>query len=245
MTEAHKPKQAATVILLRRTQSAGFEVFLTRRPQGMAFLGGMYCFPGGTVRKEDYSASMLRRCFGLTSGQAQKIIGAHFSPKEAMGFWIAGIRELFEEVGIVLAVAESKDQSGLAPICQNGLAGQHTALVRKEESFQSILESKNLLCDASSLLYFSHWQTPSKQPIRFDTRFFLAILPDAQLPLGSSPEVVDSLWLTPDRALQLLADNKLPMIFPTFSSLRTLADFDSLESLLREYSPEILDYGSG
>jgi len=237
MTEPHKPKQAATVILLRRTKSSGFEVFLTRRPEGMAFLGGMYCFPGGTVRKEDYSASMLRRCFGLTPVQAQKIIGAHFSPKEAMGFWIACIRELFEEVGILLAVAESKDQSSLESIRQNGLAEQHAALVRKEESFHSILESKNLLCNASSLLYFSHWQTPSKQSIRFDTRFFLAILPDGQLPLESSSEVVDSLWLTPDRALQLLADNKLPMIFPTFSSLRTLADFDSLESLLREYGP--------
>ncbi len=236
MTEAHKPKQAATVILLRQTESAGFEVFLTRRPQGMAFLGGMYCFPGGTVRKEDYSAAMLRRCFGLTPVKARETIGAHFSPKEALGFWIAGIRELFEEVGILVAVAESKDQSALTRIRQNGLAELHTALVRKEQSFQSILESTNLLCDASSLLYFSHWQTPSKQSIRFDTRFFLAILPDTQLPLESSPEVVNSLWLTPDRALQLLADNKLPMIFPTFSSLRTLADFDSLESLLREYN---------
>lgn len=236
MTEAHKPKQAATVILLRQTESAGFEVFLTRRPEGMAFLGGVYCFPGGTVRKEDYTATMLRRCFGLTPIQARERIGAHFSPKEALGFWIAGIRELFEEVGILVAVAESKDQSALTPIRQNGLAELHTALVRKEQSFQSLLESTNLLCDASSLLYFSHWQTPSKQSIRFDTRFFLAILPDTQLPLESSPEVVDSLWLTPDRALQLLADNKLPMIFPTFSSLRTLADFDSLESLLREYN---------
>ena len=235
MTDAHKPKQAATVILLRQTESAGFEVFLTRRPEGMAFLGGVYCFPGGTVRKEDYTATMLRRCFGLTPIQARERIGAHFSPKEALGFWIAGIRELFEEVGILVAVAESKDQSALTPIRQNGLAELHTALVRKEQSFQSILESTNLLCDASSLLYFSHWQTPSQQSIRFDTRFFLAILPDTQLPLESSPEVVDSLWLTPDRALQLLADNKLPMIFPTFSSLRTLADFDSLESLLRDY----------
>src|ERR1043166_4951450 len=115
MTEAHKPKQAATVILLRQTESAGFEVFLTRRPEGMAFLGGVYCFPGGTVRKEDYTATMLRRCFGLTPIQARERIGAHFSPKEALGFWIAGIRELFEEVGILVAVAESKDQSALTP----------------------------------------------------------------------------------------------------------------------------------
>ena len=72
--------------------------------------------------------------------------------------------------------------------------------------------------------------------MRFDTRFFLAVLPECQFPLPNSPEVAHSLWLTPDRALQLFVKNELPLIFPTFASLRTLADFSSLESLFREYT---------
>ena len=53
MNEKAEPKQAATVILVRRAAPKGFEVLLTRRPDSMPFLGGMYCYPGGTVRKDD------------------------------------------------------------------------------------------------------------------------------------------------------------------------------------------------
>ena len=71
--------------------------------------------------------------------------------------------------------------------------------------------------------------------MRFDTRFFIAVLPEGHTPLPTSYEVAHSVWLTPDRAMQLFNRNELPMIFPTFASLRTLADFDTLASLLREF----------
>jgi hypothetical protein len=47
-----------------------------------------------------------------------------------------------------------------------------------------------------------------------------------------------SLWLTPDRAIQLFERGELPLIFPTFASLRTLADFETLESLFEEFSDQ-------
>src|SRR5262245_6893363 len=107
MREAQKSRQAATVILLRPAEPNGFEVFLTRRPDEMAFLGGRYCFPGGAVQKEDCVPAMLHLCNGLSPADARRIIGAHLSPPEALGLWIAGVRELFEEVGILLAVDSS------------------------------------------------------------------------------------------------------------------------------------------
>ncbi len=236
MREPQKSRQAATVILLRPAEPNGFEVFLTRRPDEMAFLGGMYCFPGGAVQKDDCVPAMLRLCNGLSPADARRIIGAHLSPPEALGLWVAGVRELFEEVGILLVV----DSSGHAwPAAQrrgHNLADKHTALLQETLSFRSLLESEKLRCDASRLIYFCHWQTPEQSSIRFDTRFFLAALPEEQTPLPASPEVAHSLWLTPDRALELFAKNELPLIFPTFASLRTLADFDSLEAVLIEYS---------
>jgi 8-oxo-dGTP pyrophosphatase MutT (NUDIX family) len=144
---------------------------------------------------------------------AQKIVGGQFSPAQALGLWIAGIRELFEEAGILLAV-NSLGQPWAAHI--NNLADKHAALLKKTLSFRSLLESEGLLCDASRLAYFSHWQTPEEISMPFDTRFFLAPLPKGQTPLPTSPEVTHSLWLTPDRALELFANDKLPMIFPTF-----------------------------
>lgn len=232
MNGQNKSRQAATVILLRAAEPNSFEVFLTRRPDEMPFLGGMYCFPGGTRRKDDCSTAMLRLCHGLSPIDARKIVGAQFSPPEALGLWIAGIRELFEEAGILLAV-DNFGQPWAAE--QHHLADKHTALLQKTLSFRSLLESEELLCDASRLAYFSHWQTPEEIAIRFDTRFFLAALPKGQTPLPNSREVTHSLWLTPDRALELFVKDQLPMIFPTFASLRTLADFDSLESVLKEY----------
>jgi len=235
MTDPQKPKRAATIILLRPSTPNGFEVFLIRRPEGMAFLGGMHCFPGGTVTKDDYSAAMLRCCRGLTAEQARKIIGAHFTPQEAMGFWVAGIRELFEETGILLAVNKTGERVALKAERNSRLIEQRSELLVQSLSFHSLLVHEDLSCDLASLAYFSHWQTPSHVPIRFDTRFFLAALPDNQSPLPTSPEVAHSFWLTPDRALQLFAKNELPMIFPTFAALRTLADFDSLERVMKDF----------
>jgi 8-oxo-dGTP pyrophosphatase MutT (NUDIX family) len=233
MKEKPKAKLAATVILLRPVEANGFEVFLTCRADSKAFLGGMYSFPGGALREEDSSAAMLRFCYGVSPVAARKIIGAQFSPAQALGLWIAAIRELFEETGILLAINQSGQPWATDPKIPAGRREAQNAL-----GFRSLLESKGLLCDASRLAYFSHWQTSEKIAIRFDTYFFLAILPQDQTPFLTSPEVAHSLWLTPDRALELFAEDKLPMIFPTFASLRTLANFESLNGVLKEYGAD-------
>ena len=235
MSDISKPKLAATVLLLRPAQSGGIEVLLTRRPNEMAFLGGVYCFPGGTVCQEDLSAALLRRCQGLSSTAARKIIGSHFIPHAALGLWVTGIRELFEEVGVLLAMTQNGTPAWMDRDLNHRLAKKRTALLARDLSFNALLEAENLQCDTTQLAYFSCWQTPSQFKIRFDTRFFLASVPADHPPLMASPEVVESVWLTPDRALQLFDKGTLPMIFPTFASLRTLADFESLESLFAEF----------
>jgi 8-oxo-dGTP pyrophosphatase MutT (NUDIX family) len=222
-------------MLLRSVGAEGFEIFLTRRPDNMPFLGGMYCYPGGGLRTEDYSAPMIKRCAGLAPEAAREIVGAQFRPDQAIGLWIAGIRELFEEVGVLLAVEESGGRPALNSERAARLADQQRLMMGRAIKFPELMERESLLCDLSSLAYFSHWQTPSQVSTRFDTYFFLALMPDAQTPQASSDEVAHSLWLTPDRALQLFSRGELPMIFPTFASLRTLADFDSLDSVLKEY----------
>jgi 8-oxo-dGTP pyrophosphatase MutT (NUDIX family) len=242
VTTQQNSKRAATVILLRRAEAKGFEVLLTQRPETMLFLGGMYCYPGGAVRKEDSTARMIDRCFGLTPAQARKIINAQLSPGEAIGPWVGAVRELFEETGVLLAVEESGSPFILDSARAARLAQKHAALLNKSLDFLSVLESEKLYCDLGSLVYFSHWETPA-QAIRFDTRFFLAALPDNQTPFFASEEVTHSVWLTPDGALKLFERGELPMIFPTFASLRTLADYETLESVLKDFfgerSPQI------
>lgn len=235
MTERAKPKQAATVILLRPAARNGFEVFLTRRPDTMPFLGGMYCYPGGKMRKADYSQAMLELCAGLTPRQAQEIIGAQFKPEEALGLWVAAAREAFEEVGILFAVDASRRRFLPDAERERRLAEKRRQMLDQSLSFSALLEKESLLCDLGQLAYFSYWQTPAQFSMRFDTRFFIAALPDRQTPLPTSYEVAHSIWLTPDRALQLFSASELPMIFPTYASLRTLADFETLESVLKQF----------
>jgi 8-oxo-dGTP pyrophosphatase MutT (NUDIX family) len=229
MSAPAKVRAAATVILLRPAEAKGFEVFFTRRPDTMPFLGGMYCYPGGSITKGDSSQSSLERAVGVTPIQARKIIGAHFSPRAALAFWLAAVRELFEECGILLAT------ESLGADVSPKLPTLHRALLDRSLSFAGLLEQENLRCDLGRLSYFSHWQTPSQIPLRFDTRFFIAALPPEQTPLPSSYEVTHSLWLAPEQAMQLHERGDLPMSFPTFASLRTLADFDALENVLHEY----------
>jgi 8-oxo-dGTP pyrophosphatase MutT (NUDIX family) len=235
MTEIRRPKQAATVILLRSAEAKGFEVFLTRRPDGMPSLGGMYCYPGGTVTKDDITPRMVDRSRGLTPKQARNILGANYSPSEAIGLWITGVREVFEEVGVLLAAEQFGAQLIIDDNRAAHLEQKHAALLKKSMSFLELLESESLVCDLAALSHFSYWQTPSQVRLRFATHFFIAPLPEGQTPLATSNEVTHSLWLTPDRAMQLFNRGDLPMIFPTFAALRTLADFETLESVLSEF----------
>ncbi len=234
MKETQSPKPAATIILLRARQPSEFEVLLTQRRAAMTFLGGAYCFPGGLLREEDCSDRLLARSRGLTPAAARAIVGAHFAPRKALGLWLAAIRELFEEVGILLATTIASER-----ISFDGtrITEIHAALRAKTLSFQTVLERENLLCDTARLAYFSHWQAHADSATGFDAHFFVAALPEDQTPLATSYGVAHSLWVTPDHALRLFDKSALPMSFSTFASLRTLADFDSLDRVFKEFRP--------
>ena len=268
MSAVAKPEPFSSVILLREAQPHGVEVFLTRRPDELPVIGGKYCFPGGAVYKSDHAANILRRCRGLSGERARKVLGAHFAPPEALGCWIAAIRVLFEEIGILFAVKENGEPITWSPTGKP-VAPSTTPVGRNPEQdppakagdrvegsdaelnlrllekcaarrdgaldFTALMERENLFCDAGKFAYFSHWQTPGEFSRSFDARFFLAAVPDYSTPLRTSHEVAHSLWLSPDRALQLFAQGELPMAFPTFASLRTLADFDDVSRLLKEF----------
>jgi hypothetical protein len=116
------------------------------------------------------------------------------------------------------------------------LERERRRIVKRDTTFAAMLEAENLHCETGALLYFSHWLTPEEFAMRFDTRFFVALMPPGQTPLERSEEVADSLWIAPEHALKLYVDKKLPMIFPTYASLRTLADFETVEGVVKEFS---------
>ena len=222
------PRNASTVALLRPDNRGGFDILLTRRPETMRFLGGFYVFPGGTVHRDDYSAAMLRRCQNLTATAAQQILGSHHEPHEAIGHWVAVARELFEEVGILLAISESGE--AFRPIdeaTQRRMEQKRQAMVKKQLDFAGFLESEDLYCDLGRAVYFDHWVTPDMYSMRFDTRFYVAVLPPGQIPLARSEEVTDSLWIKPAEALSRINRRDFPILPPTTTVLHEFSRFSS------------------
>jgi 8-oxo-dGTP pyrophosphatase MutT (NUDIX family) len=227
-----RPKHASTVLLLRPSSDGKFEILLTRRPSEMKFLGGYYVFPGGSICPEDRSEKTLSRCRGLSAKAAGKILGDHLGPDLSLAHWVAVVRELFEEVGILLCVTET----GAEPDAEyrDKFEENRQALVAGALDFGSFLEAKNLFCDLSRLVYFSHRVTPEFYPMRFDTRFYLAGLPQGQTALEKSEEVADSVWITPEKALRE-ANRNLPLLPPTTTMLQNLCAYDSWESLCDKF----------
>jgi 8-oxo-dGTP pyrophosphatase MutT (NUDIX family) len=229
-------RYASTVVLLRPDEDGSFEILLTRRPLGMKLLGGYYVFPGGTVHKDDYSERVLERCRGLSESDAQKLLGRRHEPELALGHWIAGIRELFEEVGILLCEAKSGEPIELRDeTTKERFESKRKAIVREELEFGEFLESEELWCNLSLMIYFFHRVTPEIYSMRFDTRFYLAPLPLHQTPLPRSEEVTHSVWIKPAEALSRVYEQDFPILPPTTTVLEDLAEMGTWDELRAKY----------
>jgi len=230
------PRFASTVVLVRPDANGEFDVLLTRRPPQMRFMGGFYVFPGGTVLDSDYSPKVLERCRGLSGEQARSILGNRHAADVALGHWVAVVRELYEEVGILLCEAESGGPIDLrVEKAKRRLELRRQAVVREELSFGDFLESEKLHCDLSQMIYFLHRVTPDFYPMRFDTRFYLATLPLHQVALQRSEEVTESLWISPEEALSRGYRDDFPMLPPTTTVLADLAQLQTWDRLRSVY----------
>ena len=218
------PRFASTIVLVRPVHDGAFEVLLTRRPEGMRFLGGFYVFPGGTVHESDYSTAMLRRCRGISGEEARRILGHRHEPDEALGHWVGVVRELFEEVGVLLCVHENGRAAEVSdPAIKLRIESARRAIVKEELDFAAFLESENLFCDLARAIYFDHWVTPAIYSMRFDTRFYIASLPPKQTPLVRSEEVTHAIWIRPADALACMDRSNFPILPPTTTVLQRLS----------------------
>ncbi len=202
----------------------------------MRFMGGFYVFPGGTVLESDYSSKVLERCRGLSADDARMLLGNRHSAEAALGHWVAVVREVFEEVGILLCTTESggavdhRDENVRARV-----EAKRQRIVKGLLSFGDFLQSEELYCDLSHMVYFFHRVTPDFYPMRFDTRFYLALLPRHQSALDSSEEVTETLWISPAEALARGYRDDFPILPPTTTVLADLARLETLDRLRNAY----------
>jgi 8-oxo-dGTP pyrophosphatase MutT (NUDIX family) len=222
---------ASTVVLVRPSEDHGFEIFMNRRPEKMDTYAGVYVFPGGRVESTDWSSPMLNLVRGVTPEAAQQKLGSEAGPEVCLGYWVAAVRELFEEAGIHFFVPQHNEPVIDSTNLAGRLAQKRAELQQGKLDLPTLMAAEQLYCDVGPLSYFFHRITPEHYPVRFDTRFYLAALPQGQEPLHSSEEVSESVWVAPQAAIDRGQASNFPMMPPTIAVLRTLAEHDSWHSL--------------
>jgi len=230
---AAKPRDAATLILVRDSDrpSGGIEVLLLQRHARSAFLPGVHVFPGGVVEEVDFAPEMETLCQGLSFDQARRIIKDVSPPERSLGFFVAAIREAFEEAGILLAHGGGSQRS--IDERQRMRLGGYRAKVHVNPSiFVSRLGDEGLKLATDTLFYFAHWITPEVLPIRFDARFFVAVAPSGQEASPDGKETVEARWISPQDALDENKKGMLSLAPPTFHSLSELAKFRTVDEAI-------------
>ncbi len=234
---AVEARAAATIMLVRDgdgPEGPALEVCMLRRHIAAGFFGGAYVFPGGKVDDEDRSAAAVDACAGRDDPGASALLDL---PAGGLAFWVAALRECFEEAGVLLACRDG-DRPGrvlidlTSPESRQGLAASRASLNAGAVGFLDVLSEHGLRLAADQVHYFSHWITPQGAPKRYDTRFFVAALPPGQVPVHDEHETVDTVWVRPADALSRAAAGELDIIFPTMKNLQAIGRFTTSQELL-------------
>jgi len=220
------PRAAATVVLLRDGGS-GLEGYLLRRVRTMAFAGGMYVFPGGTVDPRD-SALSDGHWAGAPPDQWARILSADSDLTRALV--CAAVRETFEESGVLLAGPTANDV--VEDTRGANWEADRAALVDRTLSFADFLERRELVLRADLLRPWAHWITPEIETKRYDTRFFVAALPTGQRTRDVGGEADHAQWLAPATAVARHLEGDLGMLPPTVVTLRELSSYDRVADVL-------------
>jgi glyoxylase-like metal-dependent hydrolase (beta-lactamase superfamily II)/8-oxo-dGTP pyrophosphatase MutT (NUDIX family) len=225
-----EPRPAATVVLLREG-SAGLEALLTHRPATMAFAPGVHVFPGGQVDAADSASSLVARSV-ISPVEAAVALGGDLEPEPAHAAFVAAIRELFEEAGVLLA-----DVGGSEPGRDARIGAARSALVRGETTLVELAEDLDLRLRTDRVVPLSRWVTPPSMPRRFDARFFAATLPPGAKATFEGDEVAAHEWLRPTDALAAMAAVRLAMWLPTSATLQQLEHARSIEEIRDRLAP--------
>ncbi len=195
---------AATLVIFRDRADCAPELLMVERAKAMVFAGGALVFPGGRIDPGDeaFAASMP----GAPADAAARI---------------AAVRETVEEAGLPV---------GLSPLPDPAALTHMRARLHAGDVFGEVLTKAALTLDLSALVPFARW-CPAHAHMRiFDTRFFLARLPnDAPLATVDRTENVRLLWTTARDMLDEADAGRATIIYPTRRNLERLARFDSFD----------------
>ena len=226
-------RDAATVILVRdATEDGGepsIEVCMLRRNLDSEFVAGVYVFPGGAVDPEDYGDDIEALCPGRTDAEASALLGI---PSGGLAFWVAALRECFEEAGVLLAFRPADQDGDKVRLLDTTDPASLARFVTYRDDLNAgttrlldVCRTEGLALDVGSVHYVSHWITPELAPRRYDTRFFITAAPSGQVARHDDGETIASIWIRPREALSRFRDGEIELLPPTIENLRNIDRF--------------------
>jgi 8-oxo-dGTP pyrophosphatase MutT (NUDIX family) len=234
--QAAEPRHAATVVLVR-DRGDGPQIYLLRRTASMAFAAGFFVFPGGSID--------IRDCDFADEawvGPPPHAWAASLTADEptARALVCAAVRETFEESGVMLAGPDA--DSVVADTSADDWEADRLALLDRSLSLAELLRRRDLVLRADLLRAWSHWITPEVEPKRFNTRFFVAAMPDGQRTRDVGGEADRVAWMRPADALAGQQRGEMSMLPPTIATITDVAAYDSVAQVLaagtaREVTP--------
>ena len=219
------PRRAATVMLLRDTDT-GPAVHMLRRRASMAFAGGAYAYPGGGVDPRDDDHHV--RWAGPTRAWWANRLGVDETAAQAIV--CAAVRETYEEAGVLLAGPTPDTVVG--DTTGADWKTDRAALVARDLSFAEFLDRRGLVLRSDLLGAWARWITPEFETRRYDTWFFVAVLPDGQRTRNASTEADRTVWITPGEAATGYDKGDLTMMPPTIATLRGLIPYGTAAEAL-------------
>lgn len=230
--EPAKPRPAATVVLARDGVAAP-EILLLRRVRNTGFVPGAYVFPGGRVDDADGRSDLVMLADGLSASEAESRLGHSGTHPPAIAYYMAAIREAFEETGILLGRSVSGTH-GMDAAADTSVLHLRDALLDGSTTFEAVIAEMGARLELNRMEYLAHWVTPAVEPRRYDTRFFLAGVPAGTEAAIHASEMTAAVWLTAEAALARNHEGTLPMVFPTIRTLQDLRGFATVADALRE-----------
>ena len=218
--EPVEPRDASTVVLLRGGDGrpGGLQVYLLRRVGQMAFAGGFCVFPGGGVDPRDFDQEIAWA--GPDADEWARLLDT--SPSHARALVCAAVRETFEESGVLLAGPTA--DSVVADTTGDDWEADRRALEARELSLTDFMRRRELVVRSDLLRWWGSWITPVFEPRRFDTRFFVAALPEGQVTRDVSSESDKVLWMPVRDVVREVDEGRLAMLPPTYATCLELFD---------------------
>ncbi len=239
-------RDAATVMLVRDGVDpdgrSDIEVCMLRRNLESEFVAGAYVFPGGSVDPADRGAPADELCRGLSDAEASLILGIDSG---GLAFWVAALRECFEEAGVLLArprdPARGTDLLDTTdPAVRDRFEAHRLAVNEGRTGLVDVCRAEGLVLAADTVHYVSHWITPELSPRRYDTRFFVTVAPAGQVARHDDGETIATVWLRPGDALHRFGAGEIELLPPTVDALTTLSAHASTDAVMA-WAREISD----